>query len=123
MLVGLGWVIFATWFIAPRMLPGAWFERGITEYGMQTGVTALGLLLLRVADPEFETEAAESFGFKQIVYEPLMGGGFITASAPILIVSFGVATTFFVGLASIVAALGIAYFSGWIQFSRDRIQT
>ncbi len=58
---------------------------------MQTGVTALGLLLLRVADPQFETEAAESFGFKQIVYEPLMGGGFITASAPILIVSFGVA--------------------------------
>ncbi len=34
---------------------------------MQTGVTALGLLLLRVADPQFETEAAESFGFKQII--------------------------------------------------------
>ena len=123
MTVGLAWVIFATWFIAPRMLPDAWFERGITEYGMQTGVTALGLLLLRVADPQFETEAAESFGFKQIVYEPLMGGGFITASAPILIVSFGVATTFIVGLASIVVALAIAYFSGWIRFSRDRTQT
>jgi hypothetical protein len=52
-----------------------------------------------------------------------MGGGFITASAPILIVSFGVATTFFVGLTSIVVALGIAYFSGWVQFSRDRTKT
>jgi ESS family glutamate:Na+ symporter len=120
MVVGLAWVVFATWFIAPRMLPGAWFERGITEYGMQTGVTALGLLLLRVADPEFETEAAESFGFKQIIYEPMMGGGFITASAPILIVNFGVASTYLVGLTSILVALGIAYFSGWIQLSPNR---
>jgi ESS family glutamate:Na+ symporter len=118
MVVGLVWVIFATWFIAPRMLPGSWFERGITEYGMQTGVTALGLLLLRVADPQFETEAAESFGFKQIIYEPMMGGGFITASAPILIASFGVGSTYLVGAASILVVLAIAYFSGWIRFSR-----
>jgi ESS family glutamate:Na+ symporter len=117
--VGLAWVIFATWFIAPRMLPGAWFERGITEYGMQTGVTALGLLLLRVADPQFETEAAESFGFKQIIYEPMLGGGFITASAPILIASFGVGPTYFVGLATIVLALVVAYFSGWIRLTRS----
>ena len=102
-------------FIAPRMLPGAWFERGITEYGMQTGVTALGLLLLRVADPLFETEAAEAFGFKQIIYEPMLGGGFITAAAPLLIVNFGVGPSFFVGVASIILALGVAYFSGWMH--------
>lgn len=119
MAVGLVWVIFATWFIAPRMLPGAWFERAITEYGMQTGVTALGLLLLRVADPQFETEAAKSFGFKQIVYEPLLGGGFITASAPILIASFGWAPTYLVGLGSVVLAMGIAYLSGWMRLSRS----
>jgi ESS family glutamate:Na+ symporter len=118
MVVGLTWVIFATWYIAPRMLPGAWFERGITEYGMQTGVTALGLLLLRVADPQFETEAAESFGFKQIIYEPLMGGGFVTASAPLLIANLGVGTTYFVGLGTIILALGIAYFSGWLHWQR-----
>ncbi len=120
MIAGLSWVIFATMFIAPRMLPGSWFERGITEYGMQTGVTALGLLLLRVADPQFETEAAEAFGFKQIIYEPMMGGGFITAAAPLLIVNFGVGTSFFVGVASIIVALSVAYFSGWIhRFNPD----
>ncbi|MGB8952531.1 MAG: sodium/glutamate symporter [Candidatus Aminicenantales bacterium] len=115
MLVGLVWVIIATWFIAPRMLPDAWFERAITEYGMQTGVTALGLLLLRVADPNFKTPAARSFGFKQIIYEPLLGGGFITAAAPILISSFGVVLPYFVGLVSIVAVLAVAYFSGWLH--------
>jgi len=115
MVVGLAWVIFATWYIAPRMLPDAWFERAITEYGMQTGVTALGLLLLRVADPHFETPAAKSFGFKQIIYEPMMGGGFITASAPILITSFGVTATFLGGAASLVIAVAVAFFSGWIH--------
>ena len=115
--VGLSWIIFATWFIAPRMLPDAWFERSITEYGMQTGVTALGLLLLRVADPHFKTPAAKSFGFKQILYEPMMGGGFITAAAPILISTFGVLISYTVGLASILVVMFIALFSGWLHKS------
>ena len=115
MAVGLAWVVFATWFIAPRMLPDAWFERGITEYGMQTGVTAMGLLLLRVADPQFETPAAKAFGFKQIIYEPMLGGGFITAAAPILIATYGVDESLLVGAASIVLMLGIAWASGWLR--------
>ena len=114
MAVGLAWVVFATWFIAPRMLPDAWFERGITEYGMQTGVTAMGLLLLRVADPQFETPAAKAFGFKQILYEPFMGGGFITAAAPILIATYGVDESLLVGAASILLVLGISWVSGWL---------
>jgi len=115
MIVGIAWVLFCTWFIAPRMLPDAWFERSITEYGMQTGVTALGLLLLRVADPHFETPAARSFGFKQILYEPMLGGGFITAAAPLLIVHFGVLPAFGAGLVSIALAIGIALLNGWIH--------
>ncbi|MDH7512005.1 MAG: sodium/glutamate symporter [Clostridiales bacterium] len=115
MLAGLAWVISCTWLIAPRMLPDAWFERSITEYGMQTGVTALGLLLLRVADPHFETPAARSFGFKQILYEPMLGGGFITAAAPLLIASFGVLPAFGMATASIAVAIGVAFLSGWVH--------
>lgn len=112
---GLGWVLFATWYLAPRMLPDAWFERAITEYGMQTGVTALGLLLLRVADPHFQTPAAKAFGFKQMIYEPFLGGGFITAAAPILIVTYGVGPVLAAIAASIGVMLGIAWASGWLQ--------
>ena len=118
MLCGLAWILFATWFIAPRMLPDAWFERAITEYGMQTGVTAMGLLLLRVADPHFETPAAKAFGFKQIVYEPFMGGGFITAAAPILIFHYGVGVSLAAAAASMVVVWSIAYCSGWITWTR-----
>ena len=112
---GLIWVLFVTWFLAPRMLPDAWFERSITEYGMQTGVTAMGLMLLRVVDPHFETPAAKSFGFKQILYEPMLGGGFITAAAPLLIVHYGAGLSLLVAGLTMVAALVIAYFSGWLR--------
>ncbi|MFW6159577.1 MAG: sodium/glutamate symporter [Acidobacteriota bacterium] len=115
MAAGISWLLFCTLVIAPRMLPDVWFERAITEYGMQTGVTAMGLLLLRVADPNFKTPAAKSFGFKQIIYEPFMGGGFITASSPILLVSFGVGLPYIIGLGSILLVLVIAWLSGWLH--------
>ncbi len=89
MLTGIAWMVLLTWYLAPRMFPNAWFERAIVEFGMQTGVTAMGLMLLRVVDPQFDTEAAPSFGFKQIVYEPLLGGGLITSLAPIIIIQMG----------------------------------
>jgi glutamate:Na+ symporter, ESS family len=115
MVVGLVWVLFATWYIAPRMLPDVWFERAITEYGMQTGVTAVGLMLLRVVDPHFETPAAKSFGFKQILYEPMLGGGFVTAAAPIIIVNYGAVTALAASVVSILMVLAVAYFSGWVH--------
>ncbi len=118
MTVGLAWVLFATWFLAPRMFPDVWFERAITEYGMQTGVTAMGLLLLRVADPNFDTPAAKSFGFKQMIYEPMLGGGFITASAPLLIASYGIGPTYLGAIGSIALFLGIAWASGWLHRPR-----
>ena len=89
MATGIVWATFAMRFLAPRMFPRFWFERGITEFGMQTGVTAIGLLLLRVVDPMYRTEAATAFGFKQMVYEPFLGGGLITAMAPFLIIGLG----------------------------------
>lgn len=52
MLFGIAWIIFHFWFIAPRLLGKDWFEKGIYIYGYSSGVTAIGLALLRVADPE-----------------------------------------------------------------------
>ena len=45
------------------------------------GVTATGLLLLRVVDPEGETDATSAFGYKQLLHEPIMGGGLWTSAA------------------------------------------
>lgn len=37
-----------------------WFERALGSYGLESGVLATGLMLLRVVDPEFKTSGQES---------------------------------------------------------------
>jgi ESS family glutamate:Na+ symporter len=76
-------------FLAPRLFREAWFERAIAEFGQSTGVTATGLLLLRTVDPENRTVAATSFGCKQLLHEPFMGGGLWTALALALVYTLG----------------------------------
>ena len=76
-------------FLAPKLFREAWFERAIAEFGQSTGVTATGLLLLRSVDPENRTIAAASFGYKQLLHEPFMGGGLWTALALVLVYQFG----------------------------------
>ena len=75
--------------VAPRIFRKAWFERAIAEFGQAMGVTATGLLLLRTVDPESRTPAAMSFGYKQLLHEPFMGGGIWTALAFTLVVEHG----------------------------------
>ena len=118
MLVGMAWLTFMVWFIAPRMFPEFFFERGITEFGMQSGVTAVGLLLLRLVDPQYNTGTAEAFGLKQMVYEPFLGGGLITATAPIFIMSYGVWTSLIICAVVMVIFFLMSVFSGWTKFTK-----
>lgn len=86
-------------FLAPRLFREAWFERAIAEFGQSTGVTATGLLLLRSVDPESRTVAAASFGYKQLLHEPFMGGGLWTALALALVYQFGLKPVWLFSLA------------------------
>lgn len=88
-LTGLCWSVFAFWVLAPRMIPGRWFERALADMGQSTGVVATGLLLLRVSDPRNRTGALEAFGCKQLLFEPFVGGGLVTALSVPLTVQFG----------------------------------
>lgn len=119
MATGIAWMIFCATFIAPRMFKKYWFERGITEFGMQTGVTAIGLLLLRVVDPLYKTDTAKAFGFKQMIYEPFLGGGFITAFAPMLISNLGVWLSIGISFAFMALFFLISYLNGWISFKPE----
>jgi len=88
-LVGIVWNIFAFVVIAPRIIPVHWFERGIGDMGQSMGVTATGILLIKMVDPDNQTAAFESFAYKQLFFEPIVGGGLFTAAAPVLISQFG----------------------------------
>jgi ESS family glutamate:Na+ symporter len=88
--VGIGWNVFCVTWLARRFLPTHWFERAIAEMGQSMGVTATGLLLLRAVDPESETDAPSAFGYKQLLHEPIMGGGLWTSMAiPLVILQGG----------------------------------
>jgi glutamate:Na+ symporter, ESS family len=87
--VGLAWNVAAFLWLAPRLFADAWFERAIADFGQGTGVTASGLLLLRMADPYGRSGALEAFSFKQLVFEPFLGGGLVTAFAPIALQALG----------------------------------
>ena len=81
-------LILVTWiwhfvcfaFIAPRILPDYWGERASAELGQSMGITATGLLLLRMSDPNNMTPAMQAFSYKQLLHAPLVGGGLWTAT-------------------------------------------
>ena len=74
--------------LAPRLIGTYWFERGIGDFGQSMGVTATGLILMRITDPEAKSPAFEAFGYKQLVFEPFFGGGLVTALAvPVIALS------------------------------------
>ena len=86
---GILWNVLCLVVFARRAFKDAWFERGIAEMGQSMGVTATGLLLLRVVDPDYETPAAEAFAAKQLLHEPFMGGGLWTGAAIPLLALWG----------------------------------
>ena len=86
---GILWNVLMLTVFARRAFKDAWFERGIAEMGQSMGVTATGLLLLRVVDPDYKTEAAEAFAAKQLLHEPFMGGGLWTGAAIPLLIVYG----------------------------------
>ncbi len=88
-LAGILWNVLMLTVFARRAFKDAWFERGIAEMGQSMGVTATGLLLLRVVDPDYKTEAAEAFAAKQLLHEPFMGGGLWTGAAIPLLALWG----------------------------------
>jgi glutamate:Na+ symporter, ESS family len=87
--LGIAWIVFGFLFFAPRMFSSYWFEKGLTNTGQSMGMTATGLLLGRLADPSNHSKARESFGYKQLVFEPFMGGGIVTVGSVIALYEFG----------------------------------
>jgi Kef-type K+ transport system membrane component KefB len=97
-IAGTAWSCTMVLWVAPRIFRKAWFERAIAEFGQAMGVTATGLLLLRTVDPDNRTPAAMSFGYKQLLHEPFMGGGIWTALALTLVYRIGWLSTWLICL-------------------------
>jgi ESS family glutamate:Na+ symporter len=115
-LVGTAWNLTAFLLLAPRFMSEHWFERGIGDYGQSMGMTATGLLLMRSADPANRSQAFERFGYKQLLFEPVVGGGLFTAASMILIANYGLGVIFMLTLALTLFWI----FLGLVCFSSHR---
>jgi glutamate:Na+ symporter, ESS family len=104
---GIAWCLFGFLVLAPRMFPRDWFPMGLANFGQGIGMTVIGLLLVRMADPENKSGAMESFGYKQLLFEPVVGGGLFTALSLPLIYNFG-ALPVLIGCSVLMA--------GWLVF-------
>jgi glutamate:Na+ symporter, ESS family len=106
---GLAWNLAVVLLLAPRVLPADWFERAVIEFGQATGVAASGLLLLRMADPEDQSNALSAFSIKQLLLQPFLAGGVITVVAPLAVAGWGlpVWTGFCFGLVLLAGGAGL----------------
>nr|WP_175616051.1 sodium/glutamate symporter [Piscibacillus halophilus] len=109
-IVGIGWNVFGFFVLAPRMIPSYWLERAIGDFGQSMGITATGLLLMRVADPEAKSPSFEGFGYKQLVFEPFLGGGLVTALSVPLIFQFGAVPFLTFSFVMLLLGFGVGLF-------------
>lgn len=109
---GVAWNVLCVVVLARRVFKDAWFERAIAEMGQSMGVTATGLLLLRVVDPDYKTAAADAFACKQLAHEPIMGGGLWTALAVPFVFNYGATTVFAIASAAVLIWLAILFLPG-----------
>lgn len=86
---GIAWNVGAFLLLAPRIVPEYAYERGLGDFGQSMGMTVTGLLLMRIADPTNRSGGLEAFGYKQLLFEPVVGGGLFTAASVPLIAQLG----------------------------------
>jgi ESS family glutamate:Na+ symporter len=106
---GLAWNLLIVLLLAPKLLPADWFERAVIEFGQATGVAASGLLLLRMADPEDQSDALTAFSLKQLLLQPFLAGGVVTVVAPLAVAGWGLPawTGFCLGVVLLAGAGGL----------------
>ena len=78
---GIMWHFTCLYLLGRMLLSNHWFERAVAEMGMNMGVIASGLVLLRMVDPESKTPVPADFAYKQLLHSPFMGGGIWTCVA------------------------------------------
>lgn len=77
------WTVIVFLFLAPRLLPrDCWQELGILNYGMSTGVTAIGLMLVRSLRGSVSPRVGRVYGMAAPFSAPLIGGGAISLMLP-----------------------------------------
>jgi ESS family glutamate:Na+ symporter len=101
---GICLLVISRWILPPNY----WFQLGLINYGMSTGTTATGFVLLRVIDPELESGAAEDYALAAPLSSPFIGGGMLTVGLPLLLLERVPIAVSALAISSLVALLTLA---------------
>ena len=73
LLFGAGIVLSSLLFrlLGPRFFLSFWFEKSLFTWGWITGVTAMGIALLRIVDPDNESCTLDDFGIAYLFVIPI----------------------------------------------------
>jgi ESS family glutamate:Na+ symporter len=83
---GAIWAAICLLLLSRWILPkDYWFQLGLINYGMSTGTTATGFVLLRMVDAKLESGAAEDYALAAPMSAPFIGGGVLTVALPLLV--------------------------------------
>lgn len=105
----IAWSVASVVLLAHRLFRERWFENSMGDFGQSMGTIATGFMLMDMADPKHVTGATTSFGYKQLLFEPFVGGGLITAMAVPFIHSFGAGAMLIVSSIATVVVFAIGF--------------
>lgn len=120
--LGILFNVITLLYLAPRMFKKGWFEKGIYTYGWASGVTAIGVTLLRIADPDFESKTLDDFSIGYL-FGTMPAELIIVTVAPIAI-SSGMSLQYTGVLAAVVLiVLIICWKARWFYPRRIRVDS
>ncbi len=64
-------VFLITFYLGKKLLTSYWFERSIFAWGWWTGTMAMGIALLRIVDPKFNSKTMEDYAIAYLPIAPV----------------------------------------------------
>jgi ESS family glutamate:Na+ symporter len=87
---GFIWNLYCHFVLRHKMLPKEYsMELSLINFGMLNGTTAIGLMLLRMIDPDLKSRGVKIYAEAAPFTSAFVGGGILTLSLPYLINTYG----------------------------------
>jgi ESS family glutamate:Na+ symporter len=107
--VGFIWNLFCHYYIRTRLVKDEYsFELSLINFGMVNGTTGIGLMLMKMVDPECKTKALKVYAEAAPFTSPFIGGGVLTLSLPYILNIVNPYLVLFI----FIVALVCLYFAG-----------
>lgn len=118
LIFGILFTAFFVLYTGRRLMKNYWFEKSLFTWGWFTGTMAMGIALLRIADPKMESKSLEDYALAYLPIAPVEIA--LVTFAPLAFISGYGLWFILICLAAGFAVLGTARIKGWWLNPRNR---